>query len=77
MTEMQKPFSKDYVIRITARHMKKSIDISLKKTVERIGEFSEDKEKSVEIFETLSFLHDMKRQIDEFQNQCAEQFKGE
>jgi hypothetical protein len=34
-----KPFSKAFVLRVTAKHMRKSIDISIRKTFERIAEF--------------------------------------
>lgn len=73
----QKPFSMGYVLRITAKHMRKSIDISIRKTFERVPEFAEDPLKSEEIFKTLSFLHTMRKQLDDFQAQYSENFKGE
>jgi len=71
-----KPFSKGYVLRTTAKHMRKSIDISIRKTFERVSEFAEDRAKSQEVFETLSFLHIMRKQIDDFQANNSENFKG-
>ena len=73
----QKPFSMGYVLRTTAKHMRKSIDISIRKTFERVAEFAEDQPKSKEVFETLSFLHTMRKQLDDFQAQHSDNFKGE
>jgi hypothetical protein len=78
MTEITtKPFSMGYVLRTTAKHMRKSIDISIRKTFERVAEFAEDRKKSEEIFRTLSFLHTMRKQLDDFQAHHSEDFKGE
>ena len=80
MTEEQfKPFSMSYVLRTTAKHMRKSIDISIRKTGERIAEFGDDggNPKSREVFETLSFLHIMRKQLDDFQKANSHQFKGD
>ena len=76
MGDTQKPFSKGYVLRTTAKHMRKSIDISIRKTFERIPEFAENKEMSEEVFKTLSTLHQMRKQLDDFQHQNSEDFKG-
>lgn len=73
----QKPFSQGYVLRTTAKHMRKSIDISIRKTFERVGEFAEDPQKSQEVFKTLSFLHTMRKQLDDFQAAHSDNFKGE
>jgi hypothetical protein len=72
-----KPFSKGYVLRTTAKHMRKSIDISIRKTFERVEEFADDKEKSTEVFETLSHLHNMRKQLDDFQLTNQSEFKSE
>jgi hypothetical protein len=72
-----KPFSMGYVLRTTAKHMRKSIDISIRKTFERVPEFSESPEKSDEVFRTLSYLHTMRKQLDDFQAHNSEDFKGE
>lgn len=71
-----KPFSQDYVLRLTAKNMRKSIDISIRKTFERVAEFADDPEKSREVFETLSHLHTMRRQIDDFQKANRDAFTG-
>jgi hypothetical protein len=77
MTEKQKPFSMGYVLRTTAKHMRKSIDISIRKTFERSHEFEGNKKKNDEIFKTLSFLHTMRKMLDDFQAANSEHFKGE
>lgn len=71
-----KPFSKGYVLRTTAKHMRKSIDISIRKTFERVAEFANNREKSEEVFRTLSVLHDMRKQLDDFQSQFKEEFRN-
>jgi len=77
MDEYQKPFSMGYVLRTTAKNMRKSIDISIRKTFDRLPEFSNDEDKSKEIFSTLGFLHSMRKQLDDFQFKNSENFKGE
>jgi len=72
-----KPFSQGYVLRTTAKHMRKSIDISIRKTFERVSEFADDQSKSQEVFQTLAFLHTMRKQLDDFQAQNSNNFKGE
>jgi hypothetical protein len=81
MEQKQKPFSRGYVLRTTAKHMRKSIDISIRKTFERIKEFSEagetpSEEKSKEVFDTLGLLHKMRKELDDFQHQNSDSFKG-
>ena len=73
---VEKPFSMSYVLRTTAKHMRKSIDISIRKTIERVEEFAEDQEKSSEIFKTLGHLHKMREQIDAFQKANSDQFRS-
>lgn len=75
--EHEKPFNMGYVLRTTSKHMRKSIDISIRKTFERMPEFANHPEKSKEVFETLAFLHTMRKQLDDFQHQNSEKFKGE
>jgi len=77
MEQKQKPFSMGYVLRTTAKHMRKSIDISIRKTFERVAEFNDDRSKSEEVFKTLSFLHNMRKQLDDFQADNSDNFKGE
>jgi hypothetical protein len=75
--DSSKPFSKGYVLRTTAKHMRKSIDISIRKTFERVAEFGGDQQKSMEVFETLSFLHIWRAVLDDFQKEHQSQFRGE
>lgn len=72
----EKPFSMGFVLRTTAKHMRKSIDISIRKTFERVKEFADNPEKSQEIFKTLAYLHKMRNQLDDFQKSHSEHFKG-
>lgn len=58
-----KPFSKEYVLQVTALHMKKAVDISIRKTSERIEEFAGDQEKSREVLETLVMLNMIRNQL--------------
>lgn len=69
-----RPFSRGYVLRTTAKHMRKSIDISIRKTFDRMPEFVNDPKKSAEVFETLAMLHGMRKQLDELQANNATQF---
>lgn len=71
------PFSTGYVLRTTAKNMRKSIDISIRKTFDRVGEFANDQEKSREVFNTLAILHSMRRQLDDFQAAHSSDFKSE
>lgn len=75
MTEISKPFSMGYVLRTTAKHMRKDVDISIRKTFERVAEFAGNPEKSKEVFEALSQLHAMRKQIDDFQLLHQDKFK--
>lgn len=63
--DFDKPFSLEYVIGITVKHMLKSIDISINKTFERTKDDSLSAAKKTEAFETLSILHQMRAQLDE------------
>ena len=65
-----------YVLRTTARHMRKSIDISIRMTFDRLPEFQDNPKKSLEVFLTLQHLHAMRKQLDDFQNKHSEEFKG-
>ena len=73
---MGREFSQEYVLRTTARHMRKDVDISIRKTFERLPEFVNDEGKSKEVFNTLAMLHKMRRDIDDFQLLNKEAFKG-
>jgi hypothetical protein len=67
MTENNTPFSKSYVLKTTTRHMRRSIDISIRKSFDRMPEFNDDSAKRMEIMETLDVLHKMRKIIDDFQ----------
>jgi hypothetical protein len=62
-----KPFSQEYVLRTTAKHIRKSIDISIRKTMDRMNEFKDDHVKANEVFRTLTILQAMKQQIEGYQ----------
>ena len=74
---MDKPFNMSYVLRATARHMRKSIDISIRKTNDRWPEFAGDEVKSKEVMKTLMVLHDMRKNLDTFQRDNADKFKDD
>jgi hypothetical protein len=74
--DKDKPFTQGYVLRITAKHMRRFIDISIRKTTARIAEFDGDQVKSSEVFRTLTILHGMRKQLDEFQLIHKEAFKA-
>ena len=77
MTEnYQKPFSMGYAMRTTAKYMRKAIDISIRKTFERVPEFAADEAKSQEVFKTLAHLHSMRKWLDDYQAANSENFKG-
>lgn len=73
----QKPFSVGYVLRTTAKHMRRSVDISIRKTFDRAREFENNPEKSNECFKALSHLHQMRKQLDDFQAAHADVFKAD
>jgi hypothetical protein len=64
MDNKTKPFSMEYVLNATTKHMLKSVDISIRKTLERISEFAGNQEKSQEVFKTLAALEGMKRGLN-------------
>jgi predicted KAP-like P-loop ATPase len=67
MADEKRPFTMDYVLRTTQKHMIKSIETSIKKTMDRMPEFADDQPKAQEIFHTLGYLHNIKnRVINEF-----------
>jgi L-lactate utilization protein LutB len=62
---MNKPFSNDYVIRETLRHMQQSVAISTQKTIARLPEFQGQQEKLKEIMTTLASLGKLNSMIEE------------
>jgi hypothetical protein len=67
MNDDKTPFSKAYVLKTTTRHMRRSIDISIRKSFDRMSDFSDNSKKRMEIMETLDVLHKMRKILDEFQ----------
>lgn len=61
------PFSKSFVMRTTFRHMRRSVDISIRKTFERFQDFDQESAVGKEIMETLSMLHTVRKMLDDFQ----------
>ena len=75
MPQENKPFSIDFVVRTTVKHMKRDIDLSIRKTQARIPEFA-DTPQSVEVFETLAKLQYLRNQVEHFQNEHPKYFQG-
>ena len=73
MTE--KPFSKTFVMRTTFRHMRRSVDISIRKSFERFQDFDNDSAMGREIMETLDTLHKVRKMLDDFQVNNPEIFE--
>jgi len=71
---MDKPFSKSFVMRTTFRHMRRSVDISIRKSFERFKDFDNDSRAGKEIMETLSLLHTVRKMLDDFQLENSELF---
>jgi hypothetical protein len=61
------PFSKSFVMKTTFRHMRRSVDISIRKSFERFQDFDKNSEVGKEIMETLSVLHTVRKVLDDFQ----------
>jgi len=64
---MDKPFSKGFVMRTTFKHMRRSIDISIRKSFERFQDFDNNSVVGKEIMDTLSVLHTCRKMLDDFQ----------
>ena len=71
---MEKPFSKAFVMRTTFRHMRRSVDISIRKSFERFKDFDNESNTGREIMETLSVLHTVRKMLDDFQANNPELF---
>jgi hypothetical protein len=69
-----KPFSKAFVMRTTFRHMRRSVDISIRKSFERFKDFKEDSREGRDCLETLSVLHTVRKMLDDFQANNQELF---
>jgi len=71
---MDKPFSKSFVMRTTFRHMRRSVDISIRKSFERFKDFDEGSKEGKDCLETLSVLHTVRKMLDDFQANNTELF---
>jgi len=54
-------------MRTTFRHMRRSVDISIRKSFERFQDFDNESHMGKEIMETLSVLHTVRKMLDDFQ----------
>jgi hypothetical protein len=54
--------------------MRRSVDISIRKSFERFKDFDNDSRAGKEIMETLSVLHTVRKMLDDFQLENAELF---
>lgn len=70
----KKPFSRSYVMQLTAKHCHLAIDTSITRTLARIAEFEGDIEKSKEVFDTLSALHALRETMNGFQSENTTSF---
>lgn len=61
----KKPFSNDYVIRETLKHMQKSVEISRGKTLARMDDFKDDPEMLSEFMTALSNLNKFEKMLVE------------
>ena len=61
-------------MRTTFRHMRRSVDISIRKSFERFQDFDQDSKVGKEIMETLSVLHTVRKMLDDFQAANPELF---
>lgn len=71
----ESPFTMSYVLRATAKHIRKCIDISIRKTNERWKQFADDPDKSKEVMITLMALHDLRKVLDDYQANNVDKFK--
>ena len=67
-------FSKSFVMKTTFRHMRRSIDISIRKSFERFQDFDKNSDMGREIMETLSVLHTVRKVLDDFQENNKQLF---
>ena len=61
---MNKPFSNDYVVKETLKHMQASISISTQKTIARLPEFQGQPDKLQEVMTTLANLGKLNSMIE-------------
>lgn len=61
-------------MRTTLRHMRRSVDISIRKSFERFKDFDNESKTGRQIMETLSVLHTVRKMLDDFQANNPELF---
>jgi len=54
--------------------MRRSVDISIRKSFERFQDFENDSATGKEIMETLSVLHTVRKMMDDFQEENSHLF---
>ena len=54
--------------------MRRSVDISIRKSFERFQDFENDSDTGKEIMETLSVLHTVRKIMDDFQEENSHLF---
>ncbi len=59
-----KPFTASFVLALTSKQMRKAVDTSISKAVEREVEFAENPEKLAEVKELLIKLNEMKIAVE-------------
>jgi hypothetical protein len=74
--EHKTPFSKSFVVKTTMKHMKRSIEISISKSFDRLRDVDNESVLGKEIIETLSVLHVMKKMLDEFESNNTHLFQS-
>lgn len=72
MSNPSKPFSQDYVIRETLKHMQASVAISTQKTISRLPEFQAQPEQLREVMNTLASLSRLNTLIEEIRENNKE-----
>lgn len=70
------PFSRDFVLNTTMRHMRRCVDLSISKTFNRLQEFAEDEQKKMEVMSTLDVLHRIRKMLEDFQTNNKHLFTG-
>ena len=75
--DRQKPFDKQFVVRLTVANMRKDIDISINKTTGRLEDFEADSDKWREVLDTIHVLNKLKALLDEFQINNEQLFSKE
>lgn len=69
------PFTQAFVIKTTLQNMKNMVDLSMRKTVARLGDFTDDPEKRVEVLNTLASLDKIHKTIDAIYEHNVELFE--